>query len=89
MDRGPPHTYPTLTSIWADITTMHDSNVITSTPTGSTVYVAAAHAPMIHSNMLAIMTVPSCPLSLSFQLTVVPTADKLKITLCLEARNTK
>ncbi|EHB00067.1 NAD kinase [Heterocephalus glaber] len=62
--------------------------MIVSTPTGSTVYAAAAGGSMIHPNVPAIMITPICPHSLTFQPIVVPAGVELKITLSPEARNT-
>lgn len=62
--------------------------MIVSTWMDSTAYAATARASMIHLNMLAIMTVPICPYSLSFCPVVSPATVKLKIMLSPEARNT-
>lgn len=84
--------YLSNTDVYLDrhlITKLHGNNMIISRLTGNTVYAAAAMASTIHSNMLTIVIMPICSHLLSFQLTVDPRGDELKIMLSLEAKNTR
>lgn len=84
--------YLSNTDVYLDrhlITKLHGNNMIISRLTGNTVYAATAMASTIHSNMLTIVIMPICSHLLSFQLTVDPRGDELKIMLSLEAKNTR
>lgn len=84
--------YLSNTDVYLDrhlITKLHGNNMIISSLTGNTVCAAAAMASTIHSNMLTIVIMPICSHLLSFQLTVDPRGDELKIMLSLEAKNTR
>ncbi|MBE7706331.1 MAG: NAD(+)/NADH kinase [Cyanobacteria bacterium SIG30] len=55
--------------------------LIISTPTGSTAYTLSAGGPVVCPNLNAFVIVPICPHTLSARPLVIPTNEKIKITM--------